>query len=779
VQSALFGGGANFFGDSATYAGADAAGCASGDQNCNTVGELVINSYGGLGAAYPRALSNFSDAAYGNSLMMNCLDDQILPNTDYGDSGSPDTFIQCGEADALAQSPAGALTNDIVGAPGPLYNAALTAAIAWTGTAHFGRTYASNGAACVKTGSWAADDQFHAGVALAATAAGATLTCTAPYPVGTAVVGVWHVFSNSTAAATFAIDGTVVDTWSAGAAGSIATVPGDNSTWWGARYPLTGAPAVHIFTVTVTAASPSMPFSVAFFASPKPEQNWLGLTFPRLYVGGVEAAASPTESGFFDTYTRNTVQQLKTDGWNVTFVDVNAAWPDTTSPITGTTYPDGRVCTASTIGSPHPGTCGHLFWSWAYLRAAGKFPGFAGVDSVFGRGGVVSAEAGDYTAAQVVGAAATNTANTFSGGTQSVVTASPSTVGLVIKGSTGVATPTYVQGLISTGNAAVFAGTVTAGNTVIVVNVTSGGCKDAYTNAPLGAVVTDSLGSTFTNVLVNQNSSDETYTVSTALLASGGADTVTAVPNCASTEATSISEYSGVGAFDSSAVNQFNSYSGTMPQPSVLGPIATTATGDLLFSYFFGERPINQSTYTAGVGYTQRLALTSPNTLVIEDSIAGQAGSYETQWSASAPYFNDFALLAFKPQTLTSQVGNLLQFESPAGALLSAINGQGQFTGPDAFDVSTLAGNGSMKLPSGFTLQWGTAASLGDNTPTTVTFNGSGFAHQCFAVLANDNSAYATAGNPRSMGTKCVSATQFTIEASGSGASAFWIAVGY
>jgi hypothetical protein len=78
----------------------------------------------------------------------------------------------------------------------------------------------------------------------------------------------------------------------------------------------------------------------------------------------------------------------------------------------------------------------------------------------------------------------------------------------------------------------------------------------------------------------------------------------------------------------------------------------------------------------------------------------------------------------------------------------------------------------------GLLLQWGTAAGLADNTPTTVTFP-IPFPNACFGVVANDNSTFATAGNPRTMGTTVLSLTQCTIEASGLGASAFWVAVGW
>jgi hypothetical protein len=88
--------------------------------------------------------------------------------------------------------------------------------------------------------------------------------------------------------------------------------------------------------------------------------------------------------------------------------------------------------------------------------------------------------------------------------------------------------------------------------------------------------------------------------------------------------------------------------------------------------------------------------------------------------------------------------------------------------------------NGYFQLPQwlgGFMIQWGTASGLGNNTPTTVNFSPA-FPTQCFGVVANDNSSFATSGNPRTMGTTVVSRSQCTILANGAGASAFFIALG-
>jgi hypothetical protein len=88
------------------------------------------------------------------------------------------------------------------------------------------------------------------------------------------------------------------------------------------------------------------------------------------------------------------------------------------------------------------------------------------------------------------------------------------------------------------------------------------------------------------------------------------------------------------------------------------------------------------------------------------------------------------------------------------------------------------ASNGWIKFPGGILIQWGTLGSLNDNTPTSGSFPVT-FPNAGFAIVATDNSSFVTAGNPRTMGAIITSTSAFDITASGSGSSAFWIAVGH
>jgi len=166
-------------------------------------------------------------------------------------------------------------------------------------------------------------------------------------------------------------------------------------------------------------------------------------------------------------------------------------------------------------------------------------------------------------------------------------------------------------------------------------------------------------------------------------------------------------------------------------------------------------------------------------------------------------------------QVTSEQIVNSTVDSSPVGATTpstgaftalsasgtSALNGGATTTAPGSTDNSTkvpttgwvqalfaalgfaisLNTNGYIKLPSllgGLVMQWGTVSGLNDNTPTTAGFNLT-FPNAAYAVFANDNGPNAASGNPRTMGCQISSTSQFTILSSGSGASAFWWAVGH
>jgi hypothetical protein len=133
----------------------------------------------------------------------------------------------------------------------------------------------------------------------------------------------------------------------------------------------------------------------------------------------------------------------------------NAAATNASNTFTaGTQDFSGAQHTLPTVDGPaagRPSTCavGEMYFAtdaaagqnWYYCTAANAWTaqvagggGSSAVASVFGRLGTVAAQAGDYTAAQVTNAAATNASNTFTAGTQNFSSAQhtlPAVTGLI------------------------------------------------------------------------------------------------------------------------------------------------------------------------------------------------------------------------------------------------------------------------------------------------------------------------------------------------------------
>jgi hypothetical protein len=723
------GGGANFFGNSTSYAGADAVGCTSPDTDCNEVGRLVVAAYGGMGAAYPRAIPGYTDGTYGDSTILDVLDMQILPYTDPGDSGAPDTFIQGSTTDAALLSGCGFCIGTVATITnGPAtHNAALTAAIAWTGTPHFARIYATNSVACTTTGTWSADNSFHSGVALETISPGATISCVTPYPISNALIAAWHVFSGGTATATFAIDGTTVDTWNSGAGGTISTRPGSTSLWWGARYPVSSTPATHTLLVTVTAAGSGNPFSVAFFASPEPKQNWLGMVWPHVFVGGVpyeQSDGGEPYTGQFDAYIQSITSQLNVDGWKVKFVDLRDAWPDSTTIFTGGTYLNGRVCAASTVSNPHPGTCGHLFWAWAYLKAAGKRPHYQVADSFNGRTGDIVPQSGDYTASQVTNAAATNADNTFAGGTQ--IFQAPSTIGVASEdiGAPATISASFVQ-MVGESRSATVAGVfpspVTIGNTIFVLADGS--------SAP--SAPTDSLGNTYSLI------STLDYTpgclgwniyLFAAQVTNGGSDTISGFSSGGSGYGVNKAafEYSGLGGTPTldGSPTYFDSWNGSScfgMDHSQSVPTFTPSGSDLLISVVMAYGALSNPV-TISSPWTERIGsnwtgtgLTGNSGAVAFADISTTSLPTGATWSGDSGD-GDFAIIYGFKLVLPAQTGDLHQNKLSSGVTISGVHGSGlPFVVPQYF--SDLAACPSLTNPEGtwVNVRDGVASAWGDS----------------------------------------------------------------
>jgi hypothetical protein len=714
------GGGAYFFGNSPTYAGFDSTGCGTTGYapgqvpaaDCNAVGSLIIKAYGGLGQDWPLADPSFSIPKYGESAMLDCLDMQVLPNIDPGDTGAPDIFIDCGGSDpSIADPGLGPSPGTITNEPQALI-AALTTVVAWGGSPHYAKILASNTTECVATsGTWTANNQFHSGVAMQTTGTG-VLTCTTPYPVANDVIAVWGVYSGGTATATFAIDGTTADTWSSGAAGTIGTDPGNTATWWGQRYALPSTAATHTYTITVTSASSGDPFIVAFFVSPpQANQTYLGLVYPRVFVGGEEYGSSGgcTIGSFcatFDTDMHNLVSQLQADGFIVNYVSTQTAWPDSSIPYAGGTYPNGRVCPASTVGAPHPGDCGHLFWSWAYLNAAGKTPNSKGVNS-FGpvgnvRTGAIVPQTGDYTATQVTNAASTNAPNNFLG-QQSIVTADANHNGLIVKGNSSGASLPVLQTSVS-------------GGTSNSITVSAGWVILSICQADEASSISDSLGSTWTTVdNFNVGGFFGNTTVEIGVVTASGSDTVSCNPG---SQVLDVSEWAFSNVNTSSPLDGSVIFAGNSSSPQNIS-ITTTQT-DMLFT---GYLPGSSGSLSGASAASPWVLLGSFAGIAAYDLGASSAATYTADWTLASPG-GGITILALKGVSDTTQVVPLAQFQTPSGSVVSGVTGPG-LPYITAATFSTLPSCGSTGAPEG------TRGSVTDSTTNSIgaTITGGGSYH--------------------------------------------------
>ena len=82
---------------------------------------------------------------------------------------------------------------------------------------------------------------------------------------------------------------------------------------------------------------------------------------------------------------------------------------------------------------------------------------------------------------------------------------------------------------------------------------------------------------------------------------------------------------------------------------------------------------------------------------------------------------------------------------------------------------------GYMTLPGGFIVQWGTTGSLGNDTPTTITFP-LAFPNACLAVVGTDTFA---GSKSATWSMYAWNTTGFTGRCDGNTATATWLAVGW
>ena len=190
--------------------------------------------------------------------------------------------------------------------------------------------------------------------------------------------------------------------------------------------------------------------------------------------------------------------------------------------------------------------------------------------------------------------------------------------------------------------------------------------------------------------------------------------------------------------------------------------------------------------------------------MFVQDGTGGHTVTYTgdlTSGSQPDPTANAISSQIFKVNTGggLQPLGPMVSYNGMSGMALGAVNpAAGAFstlTGPtvSSSDNSTnvvttawtkfglnvsLGSSGWIMLPTwlgGLGVQWGNVSGLPDNVATTISLP-TAFATACFGAVANDTRG---AGNPRTIGTFSPTTSNFQAIASGSGASIFFIALGY
>ena len=257
-----------------------------------------------------------------------------------------------------------------------------------------------------------------------------------------------------------------------------------------------------------------------------------------------------------------------------------------------------------------------------------------------------------------------------------ISTLTPSTKGLIVKGSSGTGTPTLVQSASSFNTsgtpplAATFGSANTVGNTIIAIGLSF---NQFATNG-----VTDSAGNTYTQVFAD-GGNIEIYVASNIRT---GANTVT----CASVGSGEIAnliilEYSGLlssGPFDAG-----NSANGSVSAGVALatGNITTTAAGDLVLVVGSGSTTLTSTGGRALLGsFAASPFIPGSGCLnMIWSGIQSAAGTTsDGVASSTATVVETCGIFAFKSASSATQTADLQEWQSSAGTVLSGVNGSGQ-----------------------------------------------------------------------------------------------------
>lgn len=251
--------------------------------------------------------------------------------------------------------------------------------------------------------------------------------------------------------------------------------------------------------------------------------------------------------------------------------------------------------------------------------------------------------------------------------------ATPDTVCLVVKGSSAPFTPSFLQGAHGWGNSVPFSvafpNNISAGSAIIAT-------VSGQYGWPTGSSLTDTLGNTYALVDSGVGGNGWSMAVFVASNSPAGRNSLS-FNSTGEYLIVAISEYANVARV-SPVQAEARTQSGTTSSLAV-GPV-TAANLNLVFTAVLHDG--TASTSGAPV-FTARVSATSPFGLLVDtaDSIA-YATSIGATWAMIGESWAAAVILVLENFSSGSQLVDLVDYESPQGLILSAVNAQGQFVLP-------------------------------------------------------------------------------------------------
>ena len=258
-------------------------------------------------------------------------------------------------------------------------------------------------------------------------------------------------------------------------------------------------------------------------------------------------------------------------------------------------------------------------------------------------------------------------------------TGTPTTYGLAIEAAEGTQlVPAFVQQnseSLSSGAPSVavaFPSNVAAGDAILVAVASNNFSFSAPSS------VTDSAGNTY-GLIETAGGFCGLWLYMASNVAAGATTVTVSWGSNQSNIYVAIAEYANV----SSALDASASGAGAWgDSTTAAASVTTTGVADLLFTACLS---VTTDAATPPTGFTQRAALVG---LQVADETNVAPGTYTVTWAfPPATQYMMMFVVALKAPAQAQQSANLLQFESAAGTVLSAVNGQGQIVLPSTIGV--------------------------------------------------------------------------------------------